>query len=77
MTQREQPEPPFPEQHPDKPGLESELEPRPRFEAPSYRGADKLAGSVALVTGGDSSSITGEVLTPLGGAVARPWPGRW
>ncbi|HSL16674.1 MAG TPA: hypothetical protein VLB51_02090 [Methylomirabilota bacterium] len=68
MTERERPEPPFPEQHLDKPGLESELEPRPRFEAPPYRGADELAGSEALVTGGDSSSITGEVLTLLGGA---------
>ena len=54
MSSHEQPEPPFPEQHLDKPGLESELEPRPRFEAPPYRGADKLAGSVALITGGDS-----------------------
>ena len=54
MTQREQPEPPFPEQHLEKPGLESELEPKPRFKAPPYRGADKLSGAAALVTGGDS-----------------------
>ena len=53
MTDR-RPEPPFPEQHLDKPGLESELRPRPRYEAPPYTGADKLADRVALITGGDS-----------------------
>jgi NAD(P)-dependent dehydrogenase (short-subunit alcohol dehydrogenase family) len=50
----EQPKPPFPEQHIDKPGLESELRPRPRFEAPAYKAAGKLQGLAALVTGGDS-----------------------
>jgi NAD(P)-dependent dehydrogenase (short-subunit alcohol dehydrogenase family) len=30
------------------------MTPRPRYEAPAYRGADKLAGRVALITGGDS-----------------------
>ena len=49
-----QPRPPFPEQHQDPPGLESELEPRPRFEARQYRDAGKLVGKVALITGGDS-----------------------
>lgn len=48
------PKPPFPEQHQQKPGLESELEPRPRYEAPQYRGSGKLDGRVALITGGDS-----------------------
>jgi hypothetical protein len=28
---------------------------RPQYQAPEYRGADKLAGCVALITGGDSS----------------------
>jgi NAD(P)-dependent dehydrogenase (short-subunit alcohol dehydrogenase family) len=46
--------PPFPAQHQQKPGLESLLEPRPRYEAPEYRAAGKLQGLVALVTGGDS-----------------------
>src|SRR3954469_8787208 len=45
---------PFPAQHQDKPGIESKMHPRPLFEAPSYRGSGKLAGKVALVTGGDS-----------------------
>ena len=49
-----QPRPPFPEQHLDRPGLESELKPRPRFRAPRYRGADKLLDAVALISGGDS-----------------------
>ncbi len=51
---REEPTPPFPEQHQAKPGHESELEPRPRYDAPHYRGAGKLEGKVAIVTGGDS-----------------------
>ncbi|HEX5707402.1 MAG TPA: SDR family oxidoreductase [Pyrinomonadaceae bacterium] len=45
---------PFPEQHQEKPGIESKLTPRPRYEAPLYRGAGKLEGRAALVTGGDS-----------------------
>ncbi len=51
---RRYPENPLPRQHLRKPGNESELEPRPRFEAPDYRGSGKLQGRVALVTGGDS-----------------------
>ncbi|HVR72830.1 MAG TPA: SDR family oxidoreductase [Planctomycetota bacterium] len=50
----EEPKPPFPAQHQEKPGLDSELEPRPRYEAPAYREAGKLHGKAALVTGGDS-----------------------
>jgi NAD(P)-dependent dehydrogenase (short-subunit alcohol dehydrogenase family) len=48
------PKPPFPRQKQEKPGRESELRPRPRYEAPEYRPAGKLDGKVALVTGGDS-----------------------
>jgi NAD(P)-dependent dehydrogenase (short-subunit alcohol dehydrogenase family) len=50
----EQPRPPFPEQHQDSPGLESKVDPPPRYEAEHYRPADKLRGKVALITGGDS-----------------------
>ena len=53
QAQRE-PKPPFPEQHLDKPGMESELRPRPQYQAPQYRAAGKLQGKVALITGGDS-----------------------
>src|SRR5688572_1687320 len=50
----EQPKPPFPPQHQEKPGNEAELKPRPRYKAPQYRGSGKLDGKVALITGGDS-----------------------
>src|SRR5437762_1395908 len=52
--QREYPVPPLPEQHQKKPGLETKLEPRPMYEAPAYKGSDKLEDMVALITGGDS-----------------------
>jgi NAD(P)-dependent dehydrogenase (short-subunit alcohol dehydrogenase family) len=52
--ERRYPEPPQPKQRLEKPGLESELEPRPRYRAPEYRGSAKLEDKVALVTGGDS-----------------------
>ena len=48
------PRPPFPPQHQRKPGIESKLQPRPEYDAPEYRGADKLKGAAALITGGDS-----------------------
>jgi NAD(P)-dependent dehydrogenase (short-subunit alcohol dehydrogenase family) len=51
---REEPEPPLPGQHQEKPGDESRLNPAPRYDAPDYRGSDKLKGKVALITGGDS-----------------------
>ncbi len=51
---RRQPENPLPPQHLAKPGLESRLDPRPRYDAPDYRGSGKLEGKVALITGGDS-----------------------
>ena len=49
-----EPKPPFPPQRLSAPGLESRLEPRPRYEARSYRPAQKLQGKTALITGGDS-----------------------
>jgi NAD(P)-dependent dehydrogenase (short-subunit alcohol dehydrogenase family) len=49
-----EPKPPFPEQHQEAPGLESELEPKPRFQAARYKPAGKLEGKAALITGGDS-----------------------
>jgi NAD(P)-dependent dehydrogenase (short-subunit alcohol dehydrogenase family) len=49
-----QPQPPFPEQHQTAPGLESELDPKPHFQAARYKPAGKLEGKVALITGGDS-----------------------
>lgn len=52
--EQKQPQPPFPEQHQEKPGLESELRPQPHYQAPAYKPAGKLQGKVALITGGDS-----------------------
>jgi NAD(P)-dependent dehydrogenase (short-subunit alcohol dehydrogenase family) len=48
------PKPPFPAQHQSKPGIESDIRPRPEYKAPEYRGSDKLRGLVTLITGGDS-----------------------
>jgi NAD(P)-dependent dehydrogenase (short-subunit alcohol dehydrogenase family) len=48
------PEPPFPEQHQPKPGIEAKLDPAPMYDAPFYKGSEKLKGKVALITGGDS-----------------------
>jgi hypothetical protein len=52
--EREYPEPPLPKQHLEKPGDEEDLELPPMFEAPHYKGSEKLLDKVALVTGGDS-----------------------
>ena len=51
---RRYPEPPFPLQHQSKPGDEQRLDPAPMYEAPYYKGSQKLEGKVALITGGDS-----------------------
>jgi NAD(P)-dependent dehydrogenase (short-subunit alcohol dehydrogenase family) len=48
------PEPPFPKQSQPRPGIEAKMTPRPQYQAPGYRGSGKLAGKVALITGGDS-----------------------
>ena len=53
-TTIKEPKPPFPEQHQDKPGIESKLDPKPRYQAPHYKPAGKLRDQVALITGGDS-----------------------
>lgn len=50
----QQPHPPFPKQHLSYPGIEADLKPAPRYEANSYKAAEKLKGKVALITGGDS-----------------------
>ena len=51
---QDEPQLPFKKQHQAAPGLESELDPRPRFEASRYKAAGKLEGKAALITGGDS-----------------------
>ncbi len=37
-----------------QPGRESQMTPQPEYQAPEYRGSDKLKDKVALITGGDS-----------------------
>ncbi|WP_300752264.1 SDR family oxidoreductase [Janthinobacterium sp.] len=51
---RRQPGTPLPAQQLDKPGIEARMPLKPRFLAPDYSGSGKLAGMVAIVTGGDS-----------------------
>ncbi|WP_395447911.1 SDR family oxidoreductase [Aminobacter sp. UC22_36] len=48
------PVPPYPKQQLPKPGQEAKVKPAPLFDAPYYKGSEKLAGKVALITGGDS-----------------------
>lgn len=44
-----------PAQHQNKqPGIEAKMHPQPIYMSPNYRGSGKLAGKVALITGGDS-----------------------
>lgn len=49
-NQQQQP----PQQQHRRPGLESEMMPRPKSEDPEHRGTGKLLGKVAVITGGDS-----------------------
>jgi NAD(P)-dependent dehydrogenase (short-subunit alcohol dehydrogenase family) len=51
---RRYPAPPMPKQHIAKPGKEADLELAPMYDAPHYKGSDKLKGKVALITGADS-----------------------
>lgn len=50
----EYPGAPMPDQHLQKPGQEKDMSLKPEFMARDYRGSGKLAGSVAIITGGDS-----------------------
>ncbi|SFV37100.1 short chain dehydrogenase [Hyphomicrobium facile] len=51
---RAYPEPPLPDQHLAKPGEEAALSAQPMYDAPYYKGSEKLKKKVALVTGGHS-----------------------
>ena len=48
------PSPPFPEQQQDLPGSFRAMDPRPDHGEDSWRGAARLEGMAALITGGDS-----------------------
>lgn len=53
-TKQQLPTGPFPPQTQPKPGLDSEMDPKPKYQAPLYVGSGKLEDKVAIVTGGDS-----------------------
>ena len=48
------PKNPLPAQSQPHPGIEKKIEPRPQYEAPNYKGSEKLADKAAIITGGDS-----------------------
>ena len=54
---REYPAPPFPKQHLPKPGKESQLDPAPLYDAPFYKGSEKLKDRarriLSMITGAD------------------------
>ncbi|MBQ5939824.1 MULTISPECIES: SDR family oxidoreductase [unclassified Massilia] len=54
QTGIQQPAPPMPQQHLAKPGLEAQMDLKPKFLAEQYKGSGKLQGMSAIVTGGDS-----------------------
>jgi NAD(P)-dependent dehydrogenase (short-subunit alcohol dehydrogenase family) len=43
-----------PQEQERRPGIESEMTPKPEAEKPEYKACGKLEGKVALITGGDS-----------------------
>jgi NAD(P)-dependent dehydrogenase (short-subunit alcohol dehydrogenase family) len=51
---RNYPVPPLPGQHLRKPGQEADLDLSPMYDAPHYKGSEKLKDMVALITGADS-----------------------
>ena len=51
---RKYPEPPLHQQHLVTPGIEAKLDLQPMYDAPFYKGSEKLPGKVAIITGGDS-----------------------
>jgi NAD(P)-dependent dehydrogenase (short-subunit alcohol dehydrogenase family) len=51
---RQGPQPPFPQQKQEPPGLESQMQPRPDYGEESYQGSGRLQGYGTIVTGADS-----------------------
>jgi NAD(P)-dependent dehydrogenase (short-subunit alcohol dehydrogenase family) len=51
---RRYPAPPLPKKHLKKPGREADLTLKPLYDAPFYKGSEKLKDKVAVITGGDS-----------------------
>lgn len=55
MAKQEQQQQFPPQRQAQQPGLPAEMQPKPESIGADYRGANQLAGKVALLTGGDSS----------------------
>ena len=69
---RTYPVPPLPGQHLSKPGVEADLELKPMYDAPYYKGSDKLLDKVAL-----SPAVIPESAAPLPCSLlarAPTWP---
>ncbi|WP_078381460.1 SDR family oxidoreductase [Sutcliffiella halmapala] len=55
MTNQQQQQQTLPAQHQNQqPGIESQMNPKPKSEDPQYKGSGKLKDKVAIITGGDS-----------------------
>lgn len=54
MSERHRPQPPYPAQQQKPAGRTAEMDPRPDHGEYSYKGAGRLEGKVALITGADS-----------------------
>jgi NAD(P)-dependent dehydrogenase (short-subunit alcohol dehydrogenase family) len=52
--QEKYPKPPYPDQKQSVPGTEAQMNPQADHGEKSYKGSGKLAGKVAIITGGDS-----------------------
>jgi NAD(P)-dependent dehydrogenase (short-subunit alcohol dehydrogenase family) len=48
------PNPPFPEQEQELPGIESAMRPKPDYGEETYKGSGRLLEHAAIITGGDS-----------------------
>lgn len=54
ITLQDQPKEFPPQEQPQQPGRETQMQPEPLYDDPEYRAAGKLGGKVAIITGGDS-----------------------
>jgi len=72
---REYPAPPLPGQHLEKPGLEAELDLKPMYDAPFYKGSGKLEGKVLPAGVPRSTALAGgaKTLSTLARKLGMNW----